>query len=304
MAQTEIAGGGGVLWRPSPGGEDVEVALVHRPRYDDWSLPKGKVMPGEHVLLGAVREVVEETGHLTVVGRPLGVQRYTRQLDSGPVPKSVRFWAMRAHDGEFAAGSEVDELAWLRPSVARATVTLDRDRTTLDEFGAESPQTVAVALVRHASAAERAKWTGDDHARPLDRTGIEQAESLRPVLGCYGLTRVGSADVLRCIDTVAPYAAEHRLPVESEPLLSESAYAANPQAGFERTLEILTSGRPTAVCSQGRVLPDLVARVCRHFGVPPPAEPAVPKGWLWVLHMAGERLVTLERLTPPVATPG
>ncbi len=298
MVDGEIAAGGGVLWRTDADNVGIEVALVHRPRYDDWSLPKGKLEPDEHVLLGAVREVVEETGHRSLVGRPLGMQRYVRNLESGPVPKTVRFWAMRADSGQFQAGAEVDELAWLTPEAAGTTVTMDRDRETLAEFVAAPVDTVAFGLVRHASAGSRSRWTGDDARRPLDATGRAQAAALRPLLDCYGFSRVLSADVLRCLETVEPYAVAHRVPVETEPLLSEVGYPANPDAALARCLEILKSPDPLVMCSQGRVLPDLLWGICRHFGHPRPVDAAVPKGSFWVLHLAGDRLVALERHIP------
>ncbi len=297
MAQAEILAGGGVLWRPEVDG-GIEVALVHRPRYDDWSLPKGKLDPGEHVLLGAVREVEEETGRHAVVGRPLGRQRYIRNLESGPVPKTVRFWAMRAGSGEFRGGAEVDELDWLPPADAADRVTMDRDRDTLVEFGAAPVDTVAFALVRHASAGSRTKWAGDDAQRPLDDAGRGQAAALRPLLDCYGFTRVLSADVLRCLETVAPYAIDRRIAVETEPLLSEVGYPANPDAAMARCLEILKSPEPLVMCSQGRVIPDLLSGICHNFGVPTPPDTVIPKGSFWVLHLAGDHLVAIERHTP------
>lgn len=299
MAQAEILAGGGVLWRTDAEGAAIEVALVHRPRYHDWSLPKGKLDPGEHVLLGAVREVEEETGQRCVVGRPLGRQRYIRNLDSGPVPKTVRFWAMRADRGEFQPGSEVDELIWLTPEAAGTAVTMDRDRDTLAEFGAAPVDTVAFGLVRHASAGSRTRWPGEDAQRPLDGAGRAQGAALQPLLDCYGFRRVLSADVLRCLETVAPYANAHRIPVENEPLISELGYPANPDAALARCLEILKSPEPLVMCSQGRVMPDLLSGICRHFGYPTPADAAVPKGSFWVLHLAGDRLVAVERQTPP-----
>lgn len=298
MTAGEILAGGGVLWRTDAQGAGIEVALVHRPRYDDWSLPKGKLNPGEHALLGAVREVAEETGHRCVVGRPLGRQRYIRNLESGPVPKSVRFWAVRAEAGQFQAGSEVDQLAWLTPEAAGKAVTMDRDRETLAAFGAAPVDTVAFGLVRHASAGSRARWSGDDAQRPLDGAGRVQAAVLQPLLDCYGFRRVLSADVLRCLETVDPYAMSHRLPVETEPLISELGFPANPDAALARCLEILKSPEPLVMCSQGRVMPDLLSGICSSFGYPMPADAAVPKGSFWVLHMAGDRMVALERHTP------
>src|SRR5438270_14081985 len=109
--QRLIEAAGGVLWRAAIGGPGVEVALVHRPKYDDWSLPKGKLTAGEHPLLGGLREVWEETGHHAVPGRPLGEIRYLKDGD----PKRVRYWAMQAESGGFAPGGEVDQLVWPPP---------------------------------------------------------------------------------------------------------------------------------------------------------------------------------------------
>src|SRR5580698_4828001 len=106
MADKLIEAAGGLLWRPVHGGAGLEVALVHRPKYDDWSIPKGKLNAGEHPIIAALREVWEETGHVGVLGRPLGEIRY---LKDGS-PKRVRYWAMRLGDGHFSPSSEVDQL--------------------------------------------------------------------------------------------------------------------------------------------------------------------------------------------------
>jgi 8-oxo-dGTP diphosphatase len=136
MAETtdEIRAAGGVLWRTAPNGSGVEVALIHRPRYDDWSLPKGKLDDGEAEVDAAVREVFEETGYRVDVGRPLGVTRYDKSVGSGVRPKVVRWWAMRAISGGFSASEEVDELRWTPLAEADALLTRDTDRTLLDRF--------------------------------------------------------------------------------------------------------------------------------------------------------------------------
>lgn len=119
--------------RSEPGG--VEIALVHRPRYDDWSCPKGKLKPGEDALAAAVREVREETGMECVPGRPLPTARY---LVNGR-PKEVRYWAARATSGTFTANHEVDRLLWLPPAAARHRLTHDRDRRLVDALLAALP---------------------------------------------------------------------------------------------------------------------------------------------------------------------
>ena len=107
-----VIAAGGVVWRERRGTR--EVLLIHRPRYDDWSLPKGKLTPHEHVLLGARREIEEETGQQVVLGPPLGVQRYTVRKNGGTADKLVHYWsATPLDDAEFQPNSEVDEVAWL-----------------------------------------------------------------------------------------------------------------------------------------------------------------------------------------------
>ncbi|GAA4705165.1 NUDIX hydrolase [Streptomyces youssoufiensis] len=123
-----IRAAGCVLWRRSPRGAGLEIALVHRPRWDDWSHPKGKLKRGEDALRGAVREVAEETGMDCVPGPPLPSTHYV--VDGRP--KEVRYWAARALDDTFIPNREVDRLIWLPPPAARARLTQQRDRDLVD----------------------------------------------------------------------------------------------------------------------------------------------------------------------------
>lgn len=122
-----VEAAGGVLWRPTDDGP--EFAVVHRPKYDDWSLPKGKLDAGETHEQAAVREVREETGFTATLERSLPDVSYD---DAKGRPKRVRYWAMRAIDGSFAANDEVDRLQWLPGARARTMLTYDRDRDLLD----------------------------------------------------------------------------------------------------------------------------------------------------------------------------
>ncbi len=125
--EVEVRAGGGALWRH--GDDDtIEVLVVHRPRYDDWSLPKGKCDPGESYLDAAVREVAEETGYAVEVGASLGEVRY---VDHKGRAKSVRYWAMTVSDGTFEANDEVDRAKWLAVPEAEALLTYDHDRPVL-----------------------------------------------------------------------------------------------------------------------------------------------------------------------------
>ena len=296
-----VEAAGGVVWRSAGNRSGVEVAVIHRPKYDDWSLPKGKLLADEHPLLGALREVKEETGYTVIVGRPLGEIRYEKDGH----PKRVRYWAMRAVEGEFAPSDEVDEMRWLAPNQTQTLLSPHRDREVLDRFLRDMSDTWACVLLRHGSAGERSSWAGDDHDRPLDDAGRKQAEALVEVLRAYGVRRVVSSDVLRCLDTVEPYAAAMGLHVETEPLFSEDGYIDHPDNALERFLDVLFSREPTAVCSQGKTIPDLLSRTCAALGHEAPADASVRKSGWWTLHMAANgsaRLVDLERF-PPLTIP-
>src|SRR3954451_5385083 len=218
-----IEAAGGVLWRYAPDGS-VEIALVHRPKYDDWSVPKGKLKRREHLLLGAVREVEEETGARVSLGRPLGEIRYLKE----GLPKRVRYWSMFALDSLFVSGDEadeVDELRWLSPTDALGRLSYERDVPAIERFVADLRPTWPLIVARHGSAGDRASWTADDRLRPLDEAGEEQAAVLGSILTAYGVTSVHSADVARCVDTVSAYAASVGTTVVEEPSMSETGWA-------------------------------------------------------------------------------
>lgn len=295
VARIEAAGG--VLWRAALGGAGVEVALVHRPKYDDWSLPKGKLEDGEHVLAAAVREVTEETGYVGVPGRPLGEIRYLRDGDT----KRVRYWAMTAESGAFVPSDEVDQLMWLPAKEGQRFLIADRDRRILTEFAEDPDPTWPLVIVRHGSAGDRSSWPGPDRERPLDDLGRAQAQALAPLLHLYRPSRVLSADVLRCIETVGPYATTREVPVESEPLVSESGFAAHPERAIDRMLTLIADREPVAVCSQGKAMPDLIAGICGRLRHPPPADSVIRKGGFCVIHVAANgklRLMGTERFDP------
>ena len=292
-----IEAAGGVPWRPAMGGAGIEVALVHRPKYDDWSIPKGKLTANEHPVLGAIREVEEETGLVGVPGRSLGEIRYLKE----GAPKRVRYWALQVTGGEFVPNAEVDQVMWLPPREAQRHLLPDRDRDILRDVTNTSVTTWPCLVVRHASAGERSSWAGDDRERPLDAIGDEQSEALVPLLAAYGIQRVLSADVLRCLETIGPYAGEARLTVESEPLLSETGYAQQPDLAAERLISLLSSHVPSVVCSQGKTIPGLIQAACVSLGAKPPEDPTLRKAGLFVLHMQAVpelRIAALERFDP------
>jgi 8-oxo-(d)GTP phosphatase len=282
-----------VLWDNRDG--IIRVALIHRPRYDDWSFPKGKLLAGEHALVGALREVAEETGSDCTIGRPLGESRYVKQTSSGPVPKVVQYWAAQALDGDFVPGDEVDEILWLRPRDAARLLTQERDGEILANFMAAPVDTTPFLILRHGSAGQRGSFVGDDRERPLDETGHRQADALVPLLEGYGVERVLAADVLRCVDTVRPYAAARSITVDNEPLLSEAGYPANPDAALLRAAQLVAKGQPTVLCSQGGVIENLVTALCKTYGHRVPSDPSARKGTFWVMHLAGDEMLAIEK---------
>jgi 8-oxo-dGTP pyrophosphatase MutT (NUDIX family) len=314
LAMTEgvtIRASGGVLWRRS--GDELCIAIVHRPKYDDWSMPKGKLHAGELPLLAACREVAEETGVRPMIGRRLPQQEY--QL--GPDRKLVDYWEMTPTDGVHPAppsdaadaeadgaapvsapggsvgrASEVDVVRWLRPSEAATWLSYDRDRDLLRAFLALPPIDSVVLVVRHGRAGDRSAWSGDDRLRPLDASGRAQAETLR-MLAWFGPRRVFSADRVRCLQTVAPLAADLGVPVETEPALAEDAYAAKPGRAVRRLREIALYRQRAVVCSQGDVIPDLLQRLASEDGFALGKVPA-RKGSVWALSFMDGRLVAAD----------
>ncbi len=291
----EIRAAGAVLWRPGPAGP--EVALVHRPRYDDWAFPKGKSLPGEHVLITAVREVAEETGITVVLGRRLSQAHY---LSDGQ-PKRVDYWAARpAAAGGTAAtavpNAEVDRLEWLPVPAAGQRLSYPHDARLLTEFASAPAASTACILLRHTAARGRKSWREaghtDDLQRPLTARGQGQARRLAPVLACFGSARVVSSPAERCLATVRPYAALAGLPVEAEPAFLPEAPAA---AMRDRITALARPGQPLVVCGHRENLPGLLATVCGNLSSPVPSGPPLHKGAFWALQLVQDRVTSAER---------
>jgi 8-oxo-dGTP diphosphatase len=301
MSTPIIRAAGGVVWRPTEtasGDAGVEVAVVHRPRYDDWSLPKGKLAPGEPEVEGAVREVLEETGYRVRIGRPLGETRYIKDVAGVHRLKVVHWWAMRAETGTFTTNDEIDDLRWLSLEGAAALVTRDSDRVVLERFAHGPMPTRTVLLVRHGSAGSASTWTGDDQERPLDDQGWAQADGLARLLARFDIAEIVSADVARCTQTVAPLAEALELAVRADPVLSEVAYPGREDEAVALVRSI-GGGRDGVACSQGAVIPDLLRRLVEHDDRVVPEPIANRKGSVWALTYSEGRLLEMDYIPPP-----
>lgn len=296
--QANIFAAGAVLWRFSPEtADEISVALVHRPKYDDWSFPKGKIDPGETTVDAAIREVAEETGFHSTLGRYLSKVTY-------PVPghrkmKKVDYWAAEARSGGFEPNDEVDELRWLTPAEAVHQLSYPMDHKILRRFLKQPPNTTTVLLVRHAKAGRRSRYKGDDALRPLDAVGRTQADALVAELRAFGADSVHAANRRRCVQTVQPLADSIDEHITLEPLLSEEGYWAEPESARSRALEIASLGGVRTICSQGKVIPDLLSWWADRDGVKLPPN-RNRKGSVWVLSLHNGKLVAADHLASPL----
>jgi 8-oxo-dGTP pyrophosphatase MutT (NUDIX family)/phosphohistidine phosphatase SixA len=279
-APVAVRASGTVLWRRGRS-RAVEIAIVHRPKLADWSLPKGKCEPGETAAACAVRETWEETGFRPVLVRPLGEIAYqVTQPVAGR--KVVTYFAGHADDATFRTNTEVDELRWLRPEHVAELLTYPGDREVVDRFTALPADTRTLLLVRHAKAGRKSEWPGPDEERPLSPAGLAQAAALRALLPLFGPRRVHAANRARCVETVAGLASDLGAPVVIEPLLSEEAYRYDPVAATHRLATIARGHGVPVVCGQGGAIPGMIRRLAERSGL---ALGNVPckKASIWVL---------------------
>jgi 8-oxo-dGTP pyrophosphatase MutT (NUDIX family)/phosphohistidine phosphatase SixA len=289
-----VRAAGGVLWRPD--GDKMRICVVHRPYRADWSLPKGKLDGAEHPVAGAVREVLEETG---VRGEPqLRLPEVAYTLPDG-VPKTVEFWLLRAADGpavDPVDPTEVDTVLWLRPAEAVARLTYPDDRRLVEHVAALPPVTAVTAVVRHGHAGKRGEFRGNDALRPVDERGRAEAETLAAVLAPLAPARLVAATPLRCKQTLEPLAARLGLPIVTDSAFAEpdgpEGIPARVKAAAVRLAEA-RDGERAVICSQGKVLPPLLALV---EGTEDAEPYRTPKGTGWILTWSGDRLLGLSRI--------
>lgn len=315
-----IESAGALVWRRRGGA--LQVQLVHRPRYDDWSWPKGKLDDGETSQAAAMREVAEETGKAIVLGRPLpGLQYLTPE---GRV-KRVRYWAgRRARKGRdtYALAArppvapvdrkEVDSTVWLRADDAAARLTRAADRRPLEALVAAYEEglldTRAVVVARHGLALARTLWHGSERDRPLTPVGHAHAAALVPVLAAYGVEQVLSSRWERCATTIDPYVRASGIRPAFSEYLTEARHEHSPSRVAAAMRDLLADSDESAVlCTHRPVMPTVMEMLAEHAPPEvaetlPSRDPYLDPGTVLVAHVAltdgGPRVVAAEEIAP------
>ena len=271
-------------------GAEWEVLLVHRPKYDDWSFPKGKLDPGEHAITAAVREVAEETGLDVRLGPALAPQRY--RMTSGRW-KSVDYWTARVIGRDdvtdYRVNDEIDAVEWVEWSAAMRRLTYAYDRTTLAEALPLRRRTRALVVLRHGKSRARGGWKKDDRLRPLVVLGESQAQRLVPLLAAFDVTSAHSSSSLRCVQTVSPYVHTTGWPARLYDELSEEGASTDDVVALVD--ELLEAGEGTVLCTHRPVLPTVLDAL----GLP---ETTLEMGSMLVVHHRRGRVVATEVVDP------
>jgi 8-oxo-dGTP diphosphatase len=254
-AKGPVVAAGAVITRQ--GDDGPEYLLIYRDYRDDWTFPKGKLDPGEHVVAAAVREVREETGFAIRLGAPLPNSNYS----SRGTPKTVYYWNAEYLEGEFEPNEEVVEIAWLPYAAARERLTWPHDKEILDAANQSVP-TVAFAIMRHTQAMKRAQWKSSgelhsdiDASRPLTAVGRMQAAGLVGVLAAFGIEKLHSSDSRRCRDTLNPYASAREISIKLEKSVSEERHKEHPEKVTKRVGELAESKKNLVLCTHRPVMP-------------------------------------------------
>ncbi len=273
-------------------GSEAEYLLVHRPRYHDWTLPKGKLNKNESFLEGAIRETFEETGYTAGNPRLVGTIAYHTMNGN---PKVVRWWLGDADDGTFTPNQEVNKIKWVTFEKGQKKLTYRNDREVLDRANDLHLAKSAgiVYLVRHGWAGKRAKGDPEDSARPLDDRGLAQRRALRQLLQAHPITRIGSSSYKRCVSTVKPLSKRLGIPVEFEPALVEGSHPER----LENLIHEL-QGEAAVLCSHGDVIENMIGTLAAE-NIPMDGPLKWQRGSIWELRTIKGRVVAGRYVAPP-----
>ena len=312
MTETAIYAAGGVVWRVVDG--KLLVLLIHRTRYRDITLPKGKVDPGEMLAETAVREIHEETGIRVALGVPVGLSRY--HLPSKR-QKIVHYWAAEATDAAIRASAflpnrEIAALEWVTPKKAKSILSYPVDVEILQNFVRLVDEgvlrTFPIIALRHAKALGREEWDGKDLARPLTARGKKQANAIVGPLLAFGTRKIISSPAIRCIKTVAPLSASLAAKIEKSPLIGQDAWEEGKSDARTIVGERVRARKPAVLCSHGPVLPEIMTELALATGTLRGSylgsASALEPGAFSVVHMStdnpGSGIVAIETHEPKV----
>ena len=294
-----ILAAGTVIWRKNRG--EVEVALVHRPRYDDWSLPKGKLDNGEELINCAYRETLEETGFDTHFGPFVGSVEYFTPEGL----KQVSYWAaqLKVAESLFIANSEVDQLQWLPIEAAIETVTQDTDGEILTKFIDVPFDSTPLILLRHAKALAREEWQGGDEDRPLDNFGQLQAARMFSIYQVFGIHEIHTSDAVRCYDTVEQMTRILKIEPIITSQISEYTYKKNKEKSLDYAKllkeSVLDLRLPILACSHNPVLPKMLEKILRKTKAAPTVTKLMP-GDAWVVHFGKKKALQVDFIAAPL----
>ncbi len=294
-----ILAAGGVVWREGKGSK-IELAIIHRPKYDDWSFPKGKLDTGEELISCAYREIMEETGLSIELGPFLGEIEY----ESIDELKNVSYWAAKVlpDSKEFQANSEADLLEWHDLDSARKKLTHDADKEVLDIFINSPFQSSKLIMLRHAKALARSEWQSGDEDRPLDILGQLQAKRMHAVYQVFGISQIHTSDAVRCYDTVIGMTKSLKIEPVITAKLSEYTFEKNKDKSLEYAKELAEIARATGetilLCSHNPVLPRMLEDVSKKSDLDLPENKLKP-GDGWVLFLGKKKVLQIDVIPAP-----
>jgi len=288
-----IRAAGALLWRETQE-RTIEIALIHRPRYDDWTLPKGKIEEGETALQCAYRELVEETGIKASFTRQLGSIDYVENGEG----KRVIFWAAHCalNASTFIANEEVDQLRWLPCEEAMELSTYQSDREMIANFQSQEQRTDTLIILRHAKALERGDWDEPDSQRTLNEVGFDQAQLLIKHLEPFAIDEVYTSDYTRCVQTVTPLAHARGLSITAVPSLNEQTFEEDPSRAVAFANALKQDEKNIVICSHNPVIPTMLRGILNTKLKNKDLIKLEP-GDAWIVHRVKGEIVGLDYLS-------
>ena len=300
-----VLAAGALCWRLRK--SKFEVLLIHRPRYDDWSWPKGKLDAGETLPQTAIREVKEEVGLDITLGIPLPTIHY--KVNAGL--KEVRYWATHVPDAKPTAdGKEVDTLLWCAPEKALDLLANPSDKEPLEALMAAQAagdlETWPLLIVRHAKAKPRSSWSRAEGDRPLAATGLRQALAVQRLLMAWRPSRVVTSPWLRCVATMSPYVKATGVKVKVFEPLTEANHHRNPKKTRAVVERLFEKRHSVALCTHRPVLRTVLKQLAEHMPARlqaqlPGSEPFLSPGEMIICQVSVAepgRIVSVEQYKP------